>query len=504
MRLGYQPPWRGIPGGPRSRGADEVTIERVPLRLVHQSTEIHRPPVYPSGPARRGPFHFPTGRQNEPHRHRFVFPSGPAEQQFPRNEFPKNDFNREQQNYPRTEFPNEFNNNNREQIFPRNDFNRDQAYPTNDLPYPEPSKEYLPSTSTTTTTAGSTGYSYETPAPTIFTTTEIPTTTMMNDPPTTFSENDKPRIAIAISKSTVIHTGKGSFEIDQKTGLPRPIVAEAHSTAILPEPSASTRQEGDNLTGEGTGSFPIITKGTAPKNEEPITESQDPITEPNTTTMEASSTDSTTVAPTAQSDVHPFATSWPHFGSQQSYSVIAPGQAQFVSLGHVNPGVVQFAQGNHFVPTFIQPELAHPTYRSAYHPFAHAAAAYYPIFQPFVTPYPNVIEYAAEQPDLCRGKVVPAVAPVVPQAVEPVIAKSSTKTNRLVITKGGIAIAGPGGFADSGEGGTSIVGPGGTVYSSPRGLSIVGPGGKVVMQGDGTERILARGPIVYYHQPDLQ
>ncbi|XP_059471316.1 mucin-2-like [Neocloeon triangulifer] len=459
LRLNYLPQRRY---DSRARAAGEVTIERVPLRLVHQSIEQHHRPhfhVHPSGPARRGPFNFPTGRHHEPYQ-RFVFPSAGG------SPFPRNDLARDQ--YQRNEY--------HQYAEQKNDF----------LKAPPPS-------------APSTGYTYDRPAVTLTTTEAAPVTTTTPEPTTTIPEHEKPRITIAISKSTVIHTGKGSYQIDEKTGKPKPIIAEAHSYAGLPEPSSTPKTvEGDNLTGEGTGNFPIITRGTPPKNEEPITESEDPITESEVATTTENS-DTTTPNPANPSDSSPFSTSWPLTG-QQSYSVIAPGQAQFVSLGHVNPGVVAFSQNN-LVPAYIQPEIAHPTYRSAYHPFAPAATYYYQPYQHLLSPFTNFIEYAPSE-DLCKGKVIPeAAAP----AIEPV-GKSDlppapvAKEGRLVITKGGIAIAGPGGIADSGEGGTSIVGPGGTAYSSPNGVSVVGPGGKVVMQADGTERILARGPIVYFHQ----
>ncbi|XP_068081597.1 uncharacterized protein [Anabrus simplex] len=85
---------------------------------------------------------------------------------------------------------------------------------------------------------------------------------------------------------------------------------------------------------------------------------------------------------------------------------------------------------------------------------------------------------------------------------------------RLLVRKGGVAIAGPGGIATAGSGGTAIVGPGGVAYAKPNGLSIVGPGGKVVSLPAGlTEprsgeelppgaRVLAVGPTVYYHPPE--
>jgi hypothetical protein len=99
---------------------------------------------------------------------------------------------------------------------------------------------------------------------------------------------------------------------------------------------------------------------------------------------------------------------------------------------------------------------------------------------------------------------------------------------RLMVRKGGVSIAGPGGIATAGSGGTAIVGPGGVAYTSPNGLAVVGPGGKVVGLPSGADisavtsqvtasisnsegstprflnippggRIVATGPVVYYH-----
>lgn len=55
-----------------------------------------------------------------------------------------------------------------------------------------------------------------------------------------------------------------------------------------------------------------------------------------------------------------------------------------------------------------------------------------------------------------------------------------TASPSLVLRKGGIAIAGPGGAATAYTGGTAIVGPYGTVYKSPEGTAIVGPHSRVV------------------------
>jgi hypothetical protein len=96
---------------------------------------------------------------------------------------------------------------------------------------------------------------------------------------------------------------------------------------------------------------------------------------------------------------------------------------------------------------------------------------------------------------------------------------------RLMVRKGGVSIAGPGGIATAGSGGTAIVGPGGVAYTSPSGLAVVGPGGKVVGLPAGTDlsatansksegstprllnippggKIVAMGPVVYFHPPE--
>ncbi|KAK6641844.1 hypothetical protein RUM44_013562 [Polyplax serrata] len=59
--------------------------------------------------------------------------------------------------------------------------------------------------------------------------------------------------------------------------------------------------------------------------------------------------------------------------------------------------------------------------------------------------------------------------------------------SELVLRKGGIAIAGPGGAATAYTGGTAIVGPYGTVYKSPEGTAIVGPYSKIVNITDDTD-----------------
>ena len=102
---------------------------------------------------------------------------------------------------------------------------------------------------------------------------------------------------------------------------------------------------------------------------------------------------------------------------------------------------------------------------------------------------------------------------------------------RLMVRKGGVSIAGPGGIATAGSGGTAIVGPGGVAYTSPNGLAVVGPGGKVVSLPTGADlsvltskqttsisdtdgstprlfnippggKVVATGPVVYFHPPE--
>ncbi|KAL0266424.1 UNVERIFIED_CONTAM: hypothetical protein PYX00_008960 [Menopon gallinae] len=63
---------------------------------------------------------------------------------------------------------------------------------------------------------------------------------------------------------------------------------------------------------------------------------------------------------------------------------------------------------------------------------------------------------------------------------EPKSSRRGTGRPSLVLRKGGIAIAGPGGAATAYTGGTAIVGPYGTVYKSPEGTAIVGPHSRVV------------------------
>lgn len=99
--------------------------------------------------------------------------------------------------------------------------------------------------------------------------------------------------------------------------------------------------------------------------------------------------------------------------------------------------------------------------------------------------------------------------------------------NRLKVRRGGVAIAGPGGVATAGRGGTAIVGPGGLAYTQPGGLAVAGPAARVVALASDADlnsvvsrlqhqsaidgsvsrllqvipegKIVARGPIIYYH-----
>ncbi|XP_063220436.1 uncharacterized protein LOC134529853 isoform X2 [Bacillus rossius redtenbacheri] len=100
--------------------------------------------------------------------------------------------------------------------------------------------------------------------------------------------------------------------------------------------------------------------------------------------------------------------------------------------------------------------------------------------------------------------------------------RNATFITKLVVRKGGVSIAGPGGIATAGSGGLAIVGPGGVAYTSPNGMAIVGPGGKVVALPSGAEvvfnpqdfsakrylaslppggKVVAEGPTIYYHPP---
>ncbi|CAH4008884.1 unnamed protein product [Pieris brassicae] len=100
--------------------------------------------------------------------------------------------------------------------------------------------------------------------------------------------------------------------------------------------------------------------------------------------------------------------------------------------------------------------------------------------------------------------------------------------NKLRVRKGGVAIAGPGGVATAGRGGTAIVGPGGLAYTQPGGLAVAGPAARVValssdadlhslirrlqQDNDGSVprskqpiregKVVATGPVVYYHPND--
>ncbi|KAJ1528410.1 hypothetical protein ONE63_006824 [Megalurothrips usitatus] len=51
---------------------------------------------------------------------------------------------------------------------------------------------------------------------------------------------------------------------------------------------------------------------------------------------------------------------------------------------------------------------------------------------------------------------------------------------RIVLRRGGVAVAGPGGIATAAFGGTAIVGPGGIAYTAPDSTAVVGPGARVV------------------------
>lgn len=99
--------------------------------------------------------------------------------------------------------------------------------------------------------------------------------------------------------------------------------------------------------------------------------------------------------------------------------------------------------------------------------------------------------------------------------------------NRLRVRKGGVAIAGPGGVATAGRGGTAIVGPGGTALTQPGGMAVAGPAARVIALSPDADlsaiikdlhqqqavsngsvpfihdipdgRVVATGPVVYYH-----
>lgn len=99
--------------------------------------------------------------------------------------------------------------------------------------------------------------------------------------------------------------------------------------------------------------------------------------------------------------------------------------------------------------------------------------------------------------------------------------------NKLKVHRGGVAIAGPGGVATAGRGGTAIVGPGGLAYTQPGGLAVAGPAARVIalpseanlssvvsklqalsatdgsvprlLQAIPEGKVVATGPIIYYH-----
>lgn len=67
--------------------------------------------------------------------------------------------------------------------------------------------------------------------------------------------------------------------------------------------------------------------------------------------------------------------------------------------------------------------------------------------------------------------------------------------SKLIVRRGGVAIAGAGGIATAGSGGTAIVGPGGTAFTTPAssgGVAMVGPGGKVIKVSDITDVLYGR------------
>lgn len=66
---------------------------------------------------------------------------------------------------------------------------------------------------------------------------------------------------------------------------------------------------------------------------------------------------------------------------------------------------------------------------------------------------------------------------------------------KLIVRRGGVAIAGAGGIATAGSGGTAIVGAGGTAFTTPAssgGVAVVGPGGKVIKVSDLTNVLSGR------------
>jgi len=78
---------------------------------------------------------------------------------------------------------------------------------------------------------------------------------------------------------------------------------------------------------------------------------------------------------------------------------------------------------------------------------------------------------------------------------------------RLVVRRGGVAIAGPGGIATAGSGGTAIVGPGGSAYSNKHtaagsSADVPMPAGGISMAGHGPQMVQA--PTGYYAPYPLQ
>lgn len=57
---------------------------------------------------------------------------------------------------------------------------------------------------------------------------------------------------------------------------------------------------------------------------------------------------------------------------------------------------------------------------------------------------------------------------------------SGPTLTRIVLRRGGVAVAGPGGIATAAFGGTAIVGPGGIAYTAPDSTAVAGPGARVV------------------------
>ncbi|XP_034239015.1 uncharacterized protein LOC117643937 [Thrips palmi] len=71
---------------------------------------------------------------------------------------------------------------------------------------------------------------------------------------------------------------------------------------------------------------------------------------------------------------------------------------------------------------------------------------------------------------------------------------------RVVVRRGGVAVAGPGGIATAAFGGTAIVGPGGIAEASERGVAAYRPAWLGSIPDDG--KLVAVGPIVYRNPPE--